>query len=100
MVFAKGLGKVGINLNESSAVQLPTLDGKKDTMRSENTNSVRLAPIKTFKQKQEERILDIKNLVNDSAVDLLELKQERIKKIREEFNEIKSQFTAACAQLP
>ena len=84
-------------LNESSVVQLPTLDGKRDSLKTENPNSVRLAPIKTFKQKQEERILDIKNIVGDSSVDLLELKHERIKRIREEFNEIKSQFTAACA---
>jgi len=28
------------------------------------------------------------------------LKQERIKKLREEFNYIKNQFTAACAAIP
>ena len=79
-----------------SVVQLPTIEGKRQSLRSESHHSTRLAPMKTFKQKQEDRILDIKGFVTETGVDLLELKQQRIQKIREEFNEIKSQFTSAC----
>jgi hypothetical protein len=39
-------------------------------------------------------MLDIKSLINDVSVDHLELKQDRIKKLREEFNEIKNQFSS------
>jgi hypothetical protein len=39
-------------------------------------------------------MLDIKSVINDVSVDRLELKQERIKKLREEFNDIKNQFSS------
>jgi hypothetical protein len=43
-----------------------------------------------MKQKQEERILDIKSVINEVCVDKLEAKFDRIKKLRDEFNDIKS----------
>ena len=58
------------------------------------TSSSRLGHVKTFKQKQEERMLDIKGVINEVSVDMLEAKQERIKKLREEFNDIKNQFSS------
>lgn len=39
-------------------------------------------------------MLDIKGVINEVSVDQLEAKQERIKKLREEFNEIKYQFSS------
>ena len=38
--------------------------------------------------------------MNDIGLESLEMKQERIKKLRDEFNDIKNQFTAACAAIP
>ena len=46
-------------------------------------------------------MLDIKSVIPEVvATETLELKYDRIKKIREEFNEIKTQFKAAVASLP
>ena len=44
-------------------------------------------------------MLDIKSALPDNGVDCLEQKYKRIKKMREEFNEIKSQFSASVAML-
>jgi hypothetical protein len=45
-------------------------------------------------------MLDIKSVIPESGSSHLEVKYDRIKKLREEFNEIKGQFTAAVASLP
>lgn len=58
------------------------------------TSTSRLGHVKTFKQRQEERMLDIRGVINEVSVDQLEAKHERIKKLREEFNEIKLQFSS------
>jgi hypothetical protein len=88
--------------HQNSDVNLPTiLDSRRPSIRPESSShSAKLANIKTFKQKQEDRILDIRSVIPDAGVDTLDLKYDRIKKLREEFNEIKSQFSAACASLP
>lgn len=47
---------------------------------------------KSFLSKQEEKILDLTNLPTTNQLDptTLELKFQKIKKLKEEFNEIKS----------
>ena len=50
----------------------------------------RLGYVKTIKQKQEERMLDIKSVINEVNVDQLEARYCRIKKLRDEFNDIKT----------
>lgn len=60
-------------------------------MRPQSSNNVsRLGYVKTIKQKQEDRILDIKSVINEVNVDQLEARYDRIKKLRDEFNDIKT----------
>ena len=60
-------------------------------MRPQSSNNVsRLGYVKTIKQKQEDRILDIKSVINEVNIDQLEARYDRIKKLRDEFNDIKT----------
>ena len=74
---------------------------QKSTIRPQSSNNVsRLGYVKTMKQKQEERILDIDSVINEVKVDQLEAKYDRIKKLRNEFNDIKSQFSSQLQAMP
>lgn len=84
-----------------SKVQLPSImrrqKGLTDAESSKGfSNSSGMRSTKTFLQKKEDKILDISNLVEAASANLepdsLLIKYEKIKKLRDEFNDIKVQF--------
>jgi hypothetical protein len=72
---------------------LPRIIKQKSVQPDGRANRSNLRSTKTFLSKQEERILDIQNIPEVNQIyGGLEHKYERIKKLKEEFNEIKTQF--------
>lgn len=61
-----------------------------------SSQSAGMRSTKTFLSRKEEKILDISNLIDAAQPnfepDALQLKYEKLKKLRDEFNDIKVQF--------
>eukprot|EP00347_Sterkiella_histriomuscorum_P011563 403371979 len=76
-------------------MQLPSIMKKQRTLNQYNINSTGMRSTKTIFQKKEERLLDLSNIpqiAQNAEPDALQIRYEKIKKLREEFNDIKTQF--------